>query len=140
MFLSAEKIKEAVAAGDLLISPFLENNLKPASYTFTLHHILKDVVTGSDIFMAAEGYVLEPGAFLLGKTAETIDLKNSYLCLLGTRSSIAQQGIDVLQDSTIAEPDTNGQFTLEIRNNGSKSVRLVPGMAIVKGIFSKIIE
>src|SRR5690349_14544710 len=109
MFLSSEKIKEAVKLGELEISPYSEIRVKPASYTFTLDKTIKDLSTGEEIVMALEGYVLEPGAFVLGKTVETVNLKNKYLLILGNRSSIAQQGIDTLQSSTIAEPDTNGQ-------------------------------
>lgn len=138
MFLSSQEIKEAIASGDLNINPFSEAYLKPVSYTFTLHETLKDPATNSEIVMSTEGYLLEPGAFVLGKTKESVNLQNKYICLLGTRGSIAQQGIDALQSSTIAEPDTNGQFTLEISNRGSRAIHLVPGMAIVKGIFSKI--
>lgn len=138
MFLSAKKITEAIETDDLSITPFSEIKLKSASYTFTLDKILKDVVTGQDIDMPIDGYILEPGAFVIGKTVEVINLKNKYICILGTRSSMAQQGIDVLQGSTIAEPDTNAQLTLEISNNGPKPRYLLPGMGIAKGIFTKI--
>jgi len=43
-----------------------------------------------------------------------------------------------LQGSTIAEPDTNRRFSLEITNRGNQEVVLVPGGRIVKGIFSLI--
>ena len=36
MILTSEKIKEAIKSGEIVIDPFDENFLKPASYTFTL--------------------------------------------------------------------------------------------------------
>ncbi len=138
MFLSSTKIKEAIASGDLVITPYSESRVKPASYTFTLDGILKNPITKEDIIIPEEGYKLKPGEFILGRTSETINLNNKYLCILGTRSSLAQQGIDVLQGSTIAEPDSNGQFTLEISNRGSQDAILLPNMPVVKGIFSRV--
>jgi len=103
-----------------------------------LDKAIKDLSTGEEISIPLEGFILKPGAFVIGKTVETINLRNKYILILGNRSSLAQQGIDVLQSSTIAEPDTNGQLTLEINNNGPKTVYLMPGMGIAKGIFSEI--
>mgnify|MGYP001577591374 CR=1 FL=1 len=115
-------------------------NLKLVSYNFTLDSTLKSSVAGEEINIPAEGYLLVPGAFVLGRTRETINLNNKFICILGTRSSVAQQGVDVLQSSTIAEPDSNGQFTLEISNNGMQDVILRAGERIVKGIFSRVEE
>ena len=138
MFLSSDKLKEAIQSGELAIIPFSDVHLKPASYAFTLDKILQDVATGEEITMPFEGYILEPGRFVTGKTVETVNLKNSYICILGTKGSTAQKGVDVVQSSIIAEPDTNNQFTLEIKNNGPKAIYLIPDMEIVKGIFSRI--
>jgi len=138
MFLSSEQIKKAIEAGDLIISSFLEDNLKPASYNFTLDSVLKDPVSGKEITISEQGYKLAPGAFILGRTKETVNLNNKFICILSTRSSLAQKGVDVLQSSTIAEPDTDGQFKLEISNRGNREVVLMPGERIVKGIFSPI--
>jgi deoxycytidine triphosphate deaminase len=138
MFLSAEHIKQAVATGELAITPFVEENVKPASYTFTLDSTLHDPVSNQEIVMADGGYVLPPGGFVLGKTAESLDLRGAFVCLLGTRGSTAQKGIDALQTSTIAEPDTNGQMKLEITNRGSQPVTLTAGMPMVKGVFGRL--
>lgn len=138
MFLSSEKIKQAVNSGDLIIFPFFDENLKPASYNFTLDETLKDPLTGKEIIIPSQGYVLKPGSFVLGKTRERVNLKGNYLCILGTRSAFAQKGVDVLQSSTIAEPDTDGQFTLEISNHGPEEVIVFRNQKAVKGIFCKL--
>ncbi|MBI4121795.1 MAG: hypothetical protein HY461_00530 [Parcubacteria group bacterium] len=138
MFLSGRQIKAAVESGELIISPFSDGNLKPASYNFTLDNVLKNPVSGEAISISSDGYKLAPGAFILGRTKESVNLNNKFLCILGTRSSLAQQGIDVLQSSSIAEPDTNGQLTLEITNRSSQPVMLVASERVVKAIFSRV--
>lgn len=138
MFLSQEKIKEAVRSGDLSITPFDGQNLKLASYTFTLDNIFVIPETTEEITVSEEGYALSPGSFVLGRTKEILNLKNKYVCILSTRGSIAKQGIDALQSSIIAEPDTNNHLTLEISNRSTKEVILFPNTQIVKGLFSPI--
>ena len=138
MFLNKEKIKAAIDTGKLSITPFKENNLKSASYTFTLNSTLKNPHNGEETQISKDGYVLSPGEFILGYTEEVLDLKNNFLCLLGTRGSIAQKGIDAVQSSIIAEPDTNSRLILEIVNNSSENILLFPGMNIVKGIFGEV--
>ena len=138
MFLTADQIKLAVQNGDLEITGFSEENLKPASYTFKLDSVLKDPKSGSEIPVSSEGYELAPGSFVLGRTRESVNLRGKFVCILGTRGSLAQQGVDALQSSSIAEPDTNSCLTLEITNQGPHSVVLLPGMKIVKGAFSQV--
>ena len=138
MFLSSEQIKKAVKQSRLGIQPFSEKNLKPVSYTFTLGDILKNPNTGREIRIPEKGYKLPPGEFIIGQTTEHVKLYGNYICFLSTRSSLAQQGIDVLQSSTVAEPDTDGHLTVEITNHGPKKIILNRGMRIVKGIFSQV--
>ncbi|PIR97560.1 MAG: hypothetical protein COT91_00740 [Candidatus Doudnabacteria bacterium CG10_big_fil_rev_8_21_14_0_10_41_10] len=91
MFLSSEQIKKAIEIGDLVILSFLEHNLKPASYNFTLDSVLKDPVSGKEITISEQGYKLTPGAFILGRTKETVNLNNKFICILSARSYLAQK-------------------------------------------------
>jgi deoxycytidine triphosphate deaminase len=138
MFLRAEQIQNAVSLGELIISPFTEQNLKPASYTLTLGEILVVADTREEVRIEGGGYRLQPGSFILGKSQEHLNLNGKFLCLLGTRGSIAQLGVDAVQSSSIAEPDTDAKLTLEIVNHGPKEVLLTAGMPIVKAIFCQL--
>ena len=138
MFLSSEKIKDAIQSGEFAISPFSEANLNFASYDFTLDKVLKVLSTEKEIILASEGYALKPGEFVVGKTVEKVDLKNKYLCLLSNKKTHAEKGINILLSSTVVEPNTAGQLVIEICNNGPRSVHLFPDMVIAKGIFSKV--
>lgn len=138
MFLTTTQIKQAIESDDLSITPFTEDNVKQVSYSFTLDAVLKDPNSGQEITIPTDGYTLAPGQFILGKTREIVNLNNKFLCILGTRSSAAQQGIDAIQSSSIAEPDSNTQFTLEISNQNSIPIVLIAGMKIVKGVFARV--
>jgi dCTP deaminase len=149
MILSNNAIKEAVSKGDMLIAPFDENNLKSASYTFTLSPkilvpkkvplvVINAEQERAEIVMGPDGFILQPGEFVLGFTAEHVALKNRYACFLGARGSCAQAGLSVLLSSNFAEPDTDNSIILEIHNVGSSPIQLKPGMKIVKGIFAQV--
>lgn len=149
MILSSSSIQAAVQKGDLGIAPFDEKNLKGASYTFTLADKLlipkkSELLTVSsecereEMTIGSDGYVLQPGDFVLGFTKEHIALNNKFACFLGTRGSCAQIGLNVLLGSDFAEPDTDNNIILEIHNAGNSSIKLEAGMMIVKGIFARI--
>lgn len=133
MILSGASIERAVENGELGIDPFVKDNLKAASYTFTLGSKL--TVNGSEQMIGAEGYTLEPNGFLLGYTQEKLSLRGKYGCFLSTRGSIAQMGLSVLLGSSFAEPDTDQVVTLEIHNVSGAPIRLEVGMKLVKGVF-----
>jgi dCTP deaminase len=149
MILSAESIKAALQKGELAISPFHEENLKPASYSFTLSERLLAPIPVAlikvgtelqreEVVIGAEGFVLKPGGFVLGCTKERVSLRGNYVCLLGTRGSCAQLGMNVLLGSIIMEPDTDNCIVLEIHNASNSPIRLEEGMKLVKGIFMRV--
>jgi hypothetical protein len=68
MILSKKSILEAVQKGEIGISDFNEDNLKEASYTFTLAPKL--VVDEKEVFIDG-GYVLQPNQLLYARKAHT---------------------------------------------------------------------
>jgi deoxycytidine triphosphate deaminase len=146
MFLTKEQLKNLITAKEIEITPFDPANLKDASYTFTLGSKVKTLkeVDSLDsrrtpLFdeseISEEGHELLPGAFAIFHTKERVTLKGKCVCLLSTRGSIAHMGLDAIQSSSFAEPDTDNEFALEISNNGLLPVRLYVGTPIVKGVF-----
>jgi len=127
MFLSKDSIREAIRNGDIAISDFNEENLKPASYTLTLGSI-----------KGKESLELQPNGFALLETKEKITLNGKYCAILSTPARLAKQGINVTQGSDFAEPDTDNTFILETSNAGNEPVVFKKGMKIVKIAFTKI--
>ncbi len=150
MVLSAHQIHEAIKNKSILIEPFNPNHLNGASYTFILSNKLKKItklqtikskmiVEFEEFKIPKCGYELKSGEFVVLQTKEHINLKGTYVCLLSTRSSLAQAGLDVIQSSSFAEPDTNNSFALEVTNHGPITIIVYPGMKIVKGIFFRLV-
>ena len=149
MFLSAQQITTAIKNGEIGITPFLEQNIKPASYTFTLAETIFEFEEQNELTIETkprlrkvqipeDGYLLQPHTFILGSACEHLQLNGNYLCILSTRGSCAQIGLNVLQSSLIAEPDTNNPQKLELYNANNLPVRLTKNMPLVKGIFASI--
>lgn len=149
MILSGGKIREEVLDNAIGIVPFQVENLKDASYTFTLSSKIRcpqqaSIVSletdnlSDDLEIGPDGFVLDPNAFILGYTEENLKLNGKFGCFFSARGSCAQIGLNLLLSSTFAEPDTDGKITLEIHNASNSPILLRAGMKIVKGIFLRV--
>lgn len=152
MILSDRDIITALASGEITISPFREEMLKPGSYVLTLGDIVyrpKDsgVIDARDPKIEYEeikifpqtGYVLNPGDFILAQTFEAISVSKSIAATSDTRSTIARLGLQVILSSSYIEPgQTRSHETLEIAHHGHSPVQLFPFMPIVKAIFYQL--
>jgi len=148
MILSDKDIKEFIKSGDIKIDPFSEKRLKQITYHFTLNNTLV-VPKPSKLFdlkspkneyeeisFGDNGYVLNPGDFVLGQIAERISLSNKVACQLDARSSLARIGLNVLQGSLFVNPGTkDDRLTLEITNISKSPIKIYPGLKVVKGVF-----
>ena len=151
MMLSREKITKFVGTGEIAIAPFNEDMLKDASYTFTLGKGLKklketqfidsrlDKQIFEDFDIGDDGYLMQPGEFLIAHTEEVLRLNKGFACILSVRGSRGQMGLDALGSELFCEPNSeggwNGQLMLEMMNRGPYPIKLFPGIKIVKGIF-----
>lgn len=149
MFLSGTEIVKAILSNEITISHFNKENVKGASYTFTLDSKYKRLKTNKlldcrvdpefeESTIGEDGFELRPGSFAIFYTKEKVTLNNKFTCILSTRPTIAQMGLNVTQNSFFCEPNTDNQFALEISNNGPVAVILYPNIKIVCGIFSRL--
>ena len=133
---------------EIAISPYNEKMVKPASYRFTLGNkifmpyevdeidAVKTSPLGEEVPIGKEGYVIKPGEFILGQTAEAVSLSQNVCCILDARTSLVRIGLNCLQGSTFIEPgQEESHETLEISNISKSPIRIYAGMEIVKGIF-----
>lgn len=117
-----EIIKE-VQNGEILISPFDENNVSCNSYNYRLANKLirisnpvfdlkcKDIY--EEVIIKDEGTMLYPSECYLGATLEKIGSKK-YVGLITGRSSIGRKFITNHMTSNIIEQGFFGNLTLEI--------------------------
>lgn len=148
MVLSDLDIQKYIKSGDITIEPFSSKRLKQITYHFSLNNkivvpkktALFDLKSPKneyeEITIGDDGYVINPGDFLLGQIRERISLSNKITCQLDARSSLARIGLNVLQGSVFVNPGTKeDRITLEITNVGNSPIKIYPGLKIVKGVF-----
>lgn len=86
-----------------------------------------------------EGHVLEPGAFLLGWTAERIELPSAsrLAARVEGKSSLARLGIAVHVTAPTIHAGFGGHLQLELCNHGILRVRILPAMRVCQVVFEQ---
>jgi dCTP deaminase len=147
--LSDGSIKRQIAAGNITISPFHEDNLQAASYDVTLDNIVlipkKDVT--ADPFVKDDSLfervtlddnkpiLMPPGSFILASTVERFEISNNLIARVEGKSSLGRLGIVIHQTAGFIDPGFMGNITLEITNSSPFLVYLYPGMMIAQIAF-----
>ena len=142
MILSDNKIREAIASGDIVIKPYREECLGTNSYDVHLgkHMALyKDRVLDArkhnqigELTIGPEGIVLEPGTLYLGVTEEYTETHAAVPFLEG-KSSIGRLGIDIHATAGKGDVGFCNNWTLEI--SVIQPVRVYAGMPIGQLIY-----
>lgn len=141
---SDKAILEALGNGILSIEPLHPNNIQPASIDLTLGGKVETLLPGEidlaspdmeDIKQRTQthdirsGYRLEPNTYVVGYTAEYLKFSTFINGRIDTRNSLARCGLDLSAGSYI-NPGFEGHMPLVIRNFGSSSLVLHPGIRI----------
>jgi deoxycytidine triphosphate deaminase len=119
--LSDAKIIEKIYDHELIIEPFVLENIQPSSVDLTLSPKIKipkkyvgviDVYREKNLEQYFEekeinGYVLEPDSFIIGQINETIGFSKNLQGNIQNRNSVIRAGIDVGLSTYI----TPGYFT-----------------------------
>jgi dCTP deaminase len=148
------EIRTAIADGKLFIEPFEDVLVQPNSYDvrldnrFSWHEPGEKIIDPYDsvsilaglVNITDDNFVLNPGQFVLGATAERFSLPNDIVGQLTGKSSLARLGVMVhvtagFIDAGFSHPPA--QITLEIVNVGTRPVRLHAGMPIAQMVFTQ---
>jgi len=88
----------------------------------------------------SEGYLLEPGGFVLGATCELIGSSKSIAGLLDGRSTLARLGLTIHNTAMMINGIVGEEqcIVLEIANQGPLSILLTPNMPIGEIQFIKL--
>lgn len=79
------------------------------------------------VIPSGEMFRLEPGAFVLGYTLESVELPNYLSARIEGKSSLARFGVSVHQTAPTVHAGFSGQLRLEISNIGPFTILLEPG-------------
>lgn len=153
MYLSDVDIKKAVKGGKIVIKPFDEKRLQPASYDIRLGnkfvvndenstHIIDPVKkrfakTREIKIKDGAEFVLHPGISVLGTSKEFFG-SDHYLVQVGGKSSLARVGLMIHNTAGIINPGHFLHITFEITNQNNIPIILRPGMEIAQITFSML--
>ncbi len=153
MFLSDKDIKSGVEANLIMLVPFTEKQLQPASYdirlgntfiineshTATVIDIEKGILPKTRAVEVANGdeFVLHPGVSILGYSMEKFG-SDEYLIEVNGKSSLARIGLIVHNSASIVNPGHFLNIALELCNLNNVPIILRPGMLIAQLTFSTL--
>ncbi|MCQ8893423.1 MAG: dCTP deaminase [Methanolinea sp.] len=124
MILSAREIRRRLGRdsrqGALVIDPFSEECLQPASY---------DLRVGGD-------FVLPPRVCTLVNTLERVEIPGDLAATLRCRSTFGRMG--VVLTAGFVDPGFRGQLTLCLVNMGSEHLTIRKGERVVQAIFYQV--
>jgi dCTP deaminase len=148
MILSDSEILKQIQSGDIVITPFVTENLGSNSYDVTLGSTIKTYKTyvnyeldsagknAVQVFeIPATGYVLLPGILYLAVTQEYTETRKCVPYLEG-KSSLARLGISIHQTAGKGDVGFKGYWTMEI--TVAIPVRVYAGMKIGQLIYNEV--
>lgn len=115
----------------------VEQVVCPSAEGYNFNDVLKNLSDQKEL--DAEGYVIKPQEFVLGWTAETIELPTSsrIAARVEGKSSLARLGIGIHITAPTIHAGFPGSIQLEICNHGIMRIKLVPGMRVCQLIFEQ---
>lgn len=151
MILSDRDIKKAIKNGEIIMKPFDEKRLQPASYDILLGNLFLVNDAHSSAFIDpvmkvfpktqevrlkdSEVFVLHPGVSILGYSKDYFGSKN-YLIEVNGKSSLARIGLLVHNSAALINPGHFLNVALELCNLNNVPIVLHPGMPIAQLTFS----
>jgi dCTP deaminase len=149
--LSDGTIRRLVEEGRIKIDPWDPDLVQPASVdlrlgdSFRVFHNhrtaaidLRDPPTGlTEEVKLDEGepFVIHPGEFALGRTAEWVELPHDLVARIEGKSSIGRLGLIVHATAGFCDPGWKGTLTLELNNLTRVPIKLYAGLLIAQLSF-----
>ena len=154
MFLSDVDIKKALKKKQIIIRPFSEKRLQPASYDVRLgnefqvtdRHTTASVDPHRKLYPKTrtikvkdgDAFLLHPGESVLGKQKEFIGTDHEHLILLSGKSSLARAGLVVHNTAMLFNPGHRFYPTFELVNTNNVPIILRPGMEVAQILFARL--
>jgi len=146
MILSDRTIKEAIAAGRIVIDPYDGSFVQPSSIDLRVDRFFRvfenhrypyiDPKSAQDDLTTLvetaedEPFILHPGEFVLGSTLERVQLGEDIVARLEGKSSLGRIGLLIHSTAGFVDPGFDGYLTLELSNVANLPIAIYPGMKI----------
>jgi dCTP deaminase len=146
VILSDRSIREQLDDGRIVIDPLDPDNIQPSSVDLRLdrffrvfrNHTMRVIdvkehqeeLTELVEIAADDSFILHPGEFVLGSTAERVALPDDLVARLEGKSSLGRLGLLIHSTAGFVDAGWNGHLTLELSNVANLPITLYPGMKI----------
>ena len=146
MILSDRTIREELKAGRIVIDPVDDADIQPSSVDLRLdryfrvfrNHTQRVIDVKEDQENLTElveipqddVFILHPGEFVLGSTAERVALPDDLVARLEGKSSLGRLGLLIHSTAGFVDAGWDGHLTLELSNVANLPITLYPGMKI----------
>lgn len=154
MVLSDHSIREEIAAGRLVIQPFEDRFVQPASvdlrlgrefrvfrnYRLPYIDVKKEMPELTDLerMDADNPFILHPGEFVLAVTLERVEIPDDLVGRLDGKSSLGRLGLIVHSTAGFVDPGFKGRLTLELTNVANLPVTLYYAMPVSQISFTRL--
>ncbi len=146
MILSDRSIREALESGRISIDPLEPANIQPSSVDLRLdrffrvfrnhtHRVIDVKENQEDLTELVEisdgaAFILHPGEFVLGSTAERVSLGDDLVGRIEGKSSLGRLGLLIHSTAGFIDPGFDGHITLELSNVANLPITLYAGMRV----------
>ena len=146
MILSDHTIREEISAGRIVIEPFEAASVQPSSVDLRIDRYFRvfrnhttrviDVKENqedlTELVEISEGdaFILHPGEFVLGSTAERVGVPDDLVGRIEGKSSLGRLGLLIHSTAGFIDAGFDGHITLELSNAANLPITLYPGMKI----------
>jgi len=146
VILSDRSLREAIAAGRLVIDPLDDDAIQPSSIDVRLDNHFRVFYTARHPYIDVkqpmedltelvevkpdDAFILHPGEFVFGSTLEQVGIPPDLAARLEGKSSLGRLGLMTHSTAGFLDPGFTGHVTLELSNVANLPITLYPGMRI----------
>ena len=154
MLLSDRHILEEINAGNIVLEPYDQSMIQPASVDVRIDRFFRlfdnhkyphidpsqpqEDLTRLVEVAPNEPFILHPGEFVLGATYEKVTLPNNIAARLEGKSSLGRLGLLTHSTAGFIDPGFSGHVTLELSNMATLPIMLWPGSKVGQLCFFQL--
>ncbi|KUK67386.1 MAG: deoxycytidine triphosphate deaminase [candidate division WS6 bacterium 36_33] len=154
MILSDKTIRAKIKSGEIVIEPFSDEFLQPATYDLHLDNffltfnkesigivdvkekpknLMREIEVGEK-----EGFIIHPNEFVLANVREITGVDSKHVGRLEGKSSLGRLGLIVHATAGFLDPGNKLRLTLELANVSPIPIKIYPGMKIAQIAFETL--
>ena len=146
MILSDRTLRALIASGHIVIEPYDPASVQPSSIDLRVDRYFRvfrnhttrviDVKENQEDLTELveisddDCFILHPGEFVLGSTAERLVVPDDLVARIEGKSSLGRLGLLIHSTAGFVDPGFDGHITLELSNVANLPITIYPGMKI----------